>query len=254
MTTDNALTPAMRFKLVHLPAPGTAPADRHEEGQFVHAISGVIEVGMEGRFVLAPPQYGVWIPPGVEHVSSNRHKASYVTLYVAGPLCTALPRRACTMAINPLIRALLDQLRRAGIEVAGTPQEQRLFQVLLDQLSATPGHDSYLPSSQDPQLAQVLNALQACPWDGRTLAEWAASVHTTERTLARRCQRELDMSFNEWRQRLKVLRGIALLEAGRAVKEVALELGYSAPSAFIAMFLRQMGMTPQAYLRQKSAG
>nr|WP_316639429.1 helix-turn-helix transcriptional regulator [uncultured Roseateles sp.] len=242
----------MRFKVVHLTAGSADPADRHEAGQFVHAISGVIEVGMDGRFFLAPPQYGVWIPPGMEHVASNCHEASYVTLYVDEALCTALPRRACTMAVNPLIRALLDLLRRGGIASARTPQEQRLFQVLLDQLATAPSHDSYLPLSQDPLLARVLDALQASPWDARTLAEWAALVHTTERTLARRCQRDLDMSFNEWRQRLKVLRGIALLEGGRAVKDAALELGYSAPSAFIAMFQRQIGMTPQAYLRQKS--
>lgn len=243
----------MRFKVVHLQAGGADPPDRHDEGQFVHAISGVIEVGMDGRLFLAPPQYGVWIPPGMEHASSNRHEASYATLYVARPLCAELPRRACTMAVNPLILAVLDLLRRGGIEFARTPPEQRLFQVLLDQLSSTPSHDSYLPMSQDPLLGQVLHELQSCPWDPRTLADWAARVHTTERTLARRCQRDLDMSFNEWRQRLKVVRGIALLEAGRAVKDVALELGYSAPSAFIAMFQRQMGMTPQAYLRQKSA-
>ncbi|QPF74084.1 helix-turn-helix transcriptional regulator [Roseateles sp. DAIF2] len=243
--------PPLRFKLVHLRAGSADPPDRHEEGQFVHAIAGVLEVGMDQRFFLAPPQYGVWIPPGMEHVSSNRHEASYVTLYVARSLCEALPRRACTMAVNPLILALLDTLRRQAIELPRNPQEQRLFQVLLDQLSATPSHDSYLPMSQDPLLSQVLNALQARPWDARSLADWAALVHTTERTLARRCQRDLDMSFNEWRQRLKVVRGIALLERGRAVKEVALELGYSAPSAFIAMFQRQIGMTPQAYLRKK---
>jgi len=243
----------MRFKVVHLKAGSADPADRHDAGQFVHAISGVLEVGMDGRFFLAPPQYGVWIPPGMEHVASNRHEASYVTLYVAEPLCAALPRRACTMAVNPLILAVLDLLRRGGVEVPGRPQEHRLFQVLLDQLATTPSHDSYLPTSQDPLLGRVLNALQSSPRDGRTLADWAALVHTTERTLARRFQRDLDMSFNEWRQRLKVLRGIAMLEDGRAVKDVALELGYSAPSAFIAMFQRQIGMTPQAYLQQKSA-
>ena len=131
------------------------------------------------------------------------------------------------------------------------PAEQRLFEVLRDELAIAPGHDSYLPMSDDPQLGRVLEALHAKPWDGRSLAEWAATVHSTERTLARRCERDLQMPFSEWRQRLKVIRGIALLEAGRAVKDVAIELGYGSPSAFIAMFCKQIGMTPQAYIRQK---
>lgn len=239
------------FKVVHLAPGGTAPRDSHEEGQFVHAISGVIEVGMSGRVFLAPPQYGVWIPPRVEHLSSNRHAASYATVYLAEALCDVLPKRACTMVISPLTQAVLDSLRSRSIEVPRNPAEQRLFEVLRDELAIAPGHDSYLPMSDDPQLGRVLEALHAKPWDGRSLAEWAATVHSTERTLARRCERDLQMPFSEWRQRLKVIRGIALLEAGRAVKDVAIELGYGSPSAFIAMFCKQIGMTPQAYIRQK---
>ena len=96
------------FKVVHLEPGGTAPRDSHEEGQFVHAISGVIEVGMGGQVFLAPPQYGVWIPPRVEHLSSNRHAASYATVYLAEALCDVLPQRACTMVISPLTQAVLD--------------------------------------------------------------------------------------------------------------------------------------------------
>ena len=62
------------------------------------------------------------------------------------------------------------------------------------------------------------------------------------------------MPFSEWRQRLKVIRGIALLEAGRAVKDVAIELGYGSPSAFIAMFQRHAGCTPEQYRRSNIRG
>lgn len=238
------------FKVVRLQPGGAAPQESHASGQFVHAISGVIEVGMNGQIFLAPPQYGVWIPPGVAHVSHNRQAASYATLYVAPPLSDALPRTACTMVINPLIKAVLDVLRNKALQVPHTESEHRLFHVLLDQLVAAPSYDSYLPMSQDPLLGRVLAELLSSPADTRTLSEWAVKVHSTERTLARRCERDLHMPFNEWRQRLKVVHGIALLEAGHAVKDVALELGYSAPSAFIAMFQRQVGMTPQAYAAQ----
>jgi AraC-like DNA-binding protein len=246
-----AMASPMLFKVVQLRPGGADPADSHAAGQFVHALSGVIEVGMGGQVFLAPPQYGVWIPPHLEHVSSNRHEASYATVYLAEALCTALPRQPCTMVVSPLTRAVLDTLHNRGIDAPRCAPDQRLFEVLLDELRVAPSYDSYLPTSQDPLLGRVLEALQASPWDSRSLAEWAATVHTTERTLARRCARDLHMSFGEWRLRLKVLRGIALLEAGRAVKDVALELGYSAPSAFIAMFHQQLGITPQAYLKQR---
>jgi AraC-like DNA-binding protein len=75
----------------------------------------------------------------------------------------------------------------------------------------------------------------------------------TERTLARRCQRDLGMSFGEWRQRQRFLAALPLLEAGRPVQTVALELGYSTSSAFIAMFQRQCGTTPDQYRRQQGS-
>ena len=57
------------------------------------------------------------------------------------------------------------------------------------------------------------------------------------------------MSFGEWRQRLRFLAAIEALESSRSVQEVAFDLGYSTASAFIAMFQRQAGSTPEQYRR-----
>jgi len=47
------------------------------------------------------------------------------------------------------------------------------------------------------------------------------------------CRRDR-REFGEWRQRLPVVRARALLEAGRSLKSIALDLGYGSSSAFIA--------------------
>lgn len=57
------------------------------------------------------------------------------------------------------------------------------------------------------------------------------------------------MSFGEWRQRLRFLAAIEALDSARSVQEVAFDLGYSTASAFIAMFQRQAGCTPEQYRR-----
>ncbi|AKH65587.1 hypothetical protein VY86_21740 [Photorhabdus thracensis] len=54
------------------------------------------------------------------------------------------------------------------------------------------------------------------------------------------------MPLNEWRQRLKIVRAMQLLEQGEKVESVAFEMGYSSASAFIAMFHRLTGRTPGA--------
>lgn len=85
-------------------------------------------------------------------------------------------------------------------------------------------------------------------------AELAQSVHSTERTLLRRCQRDLGMSLAEWRQSLRVVRAMPRLEAGDTIENIAHDLGYSTASAFIAMFRRLMGVTPDDYRRAAPAG
>lgn len=102
-------------------------------------------------------------------------------------------------------------------------------------------------------MSQILDALSAEPGDNRPLADWAARIHVSERTLARQFLRELGMSFGEWRLRLRFLRAIEALEAGTPIQSIAFDLGYSSASAFIAMFQRQAHCTPQQYRRQARA-
>ena len=123
----------------------------------------------------------------------------------------------------------------------------RMCRVLLDQISLAPRQNTYLPTSENKLLAPVLSALEKNPADNTSLAQWAKQVYTTERTLSRRCQQELGMSFAQWRQRLRFLHSVSLLEQGKTVQEVALDLGYSSSSAFIAMFQQVSGTTPQRF-------
>ncbi|MNN97932.1 DNA-binding transcriptional regulator AraC [compost metagenome] len=55
------------------------------------------------------------------------------------------------------------------------------------------------------------------------------------------------MTLTRWRQRLRVLLALPRLLAGESVTTVALSLGYDTPSAFIAVFKREMGVTPARY-------
>lgn len=89
------------------------------------------------------------------------------------------------------------------------------------------------------------------PADGRSLAEWAKAVNATERTLLRRCQRDLGMSLAQWKQRLKVTTSLERLKAGTSVEAVAFDLGYSSSSAFISMFRKLTGETPDEYRKKR---
>ncbi len=235
------------FRAAWVPADTAYPQHQHNWGEFVYSFSGVMEVKMADRHYTAPPPYGIWLPPQVEHIGLNHPETCHCSLYVSAALCEHLPGDPCVLIASPLLRALLDHLRQWPANAPATPAHERLLQVVVDQLAQAPRAGSYLPTSDDPLLAPVLQALEAVPGDNRSLADWAQAVHTTERTLVRRCQRDLGMGFVEWRQRLRIVKALPRLEAGDKIEAIAFDLGYASVSAFIAMFRRLMGVTPDAF-------
>ena len=209
-----------------------------------YAVSGVMEARVEGRRFLCPPHYATWIPANALHACHNRENVRFVSIYIDRDLCVGMPETACTLELSPLIKAILADFAIRGITVPETDADRRLAFVLIDQLLNAPRRESFLPVSGDDLLQPLIDALQADPSDRRSLSEWARSLQTTEKTLSRRFSGHLGISFNEWRQRLKLIASLSLIEDGRSVQSVAKILGYNSSSAFITMFRRQTGTSP----------
>jgi AraC-like DNA-binding protein len=220
------------------------PAKRQTWGELNYALAGVVDFDIQGVRYLSPPHYAIWIPPDVLHEAWNQYDVRYVTVYVERSLCAGLPPAPATLGLSPLLKAILADFAARDITLPKSEEDLRLAHVLVDQIRLAPRSESYLPLSDDVLLAPVLKALQADPGDRHSLAEWARRMGTTERTLSRRCHDDLGISFNEWRQRLKLVAALALIEAGEPVQRIAAQLGYSNASAFIAMFRRLTGTSP----------
>ena len=227
-----------------------ADAHSHRLGHLNYTPHGTISMDTaQARFV-SPPQYGIWIPPGVEHNCYLQRAAVYRAFYVQPELCDSLPQHTCLLQISPVVKAILADFNQRGVEIPATPEDLRMAEVLLDQMRGCEVQGSYLPDAQSPALQQILDALQQEPGHRASVADWAERVHMTERTLARHCQQELGMSLGEWRQRMRYLRAVDALEHGQSVQAIALDLGFSAPSAFIAMFQREAGVSPDQFRRE----
>ncbi|WP_432241425.1 AraC family transcriptional regulator [Herbaspirillum robiniae] len=213
-------------------------------GKVGFALTGVMEVTVEDRRFLSPPHYATWIPPNMLHRCHNRHSVKFVSIYLEPSLCGQMPAEACTLELTPLIRAILTDFLTRNIVEPQSEEDIRLALVLIDQLNKAKRRPSYLPMSDDPLVGPITDALVTNPSDRRSLAEWAENLGTTERTVSRRFQSTFGMSFNEWRQRLRLVAALSQIEKGKAVQEISTQLGYSTPSAFIAMFRKLTGSSP----------
>jgi AraC-like DNA-binding protein/mannose-6-phosphate isomerase-like protein (cupin superfamily) len=232
------------------PAGAHVPLHRHRKSQLVYARSGVMTVGTADGSWVVPPQRAVWVPGGTDHRIRMAGAVRMRTLYLDRGAARGMPAHCCVVAVSPLLRELI--LRAMELEPLYPERgaEQRLVDVLLDEIGSTPIAPLHLPLPSEPRLRVVVDGLLADPTDARSLAAWARTAGASARTLARLFEREAGMSFGAWRRQARLLRSLELLGSGESVTSVALALGYAGPSAFISMFRRNLGTTPARYFEE----
>ena len=106
-----------------------------------------------------------------------------------------------------------------------------------------------VPEPSSPALQRLCRALRAQPDEVRPLAQWAHELAMDVRTLQRRFVRETGLTVGQWRRQCRLLLACEHLARGESVLEVALALGYASPSAFSAMFKRELGVAPSLFYR-----
>ena len=238
------------YKQGEMPEQTHYPVHSHEWGEFVYSFSGVIEITIQDKRYLVLPNYGIWVPPNMEHGYRSNKRAQLCFVYVAGDFCVEFCMLPCSVQMSSLMRNMLAHLKDSS-GFRSSDEQDRFLHVFMDQLRSAPCIDSYLPVSTDPQLAELLLELEENPGDSRSVKELAHTKGMTDRTLARKCKKELSISLLEWRQRLRAIKALMMLEDGVSVEQIALDFGYSSSSAFIAMFKRVMGKTPAEFHPEK---
>lgn len=97
---------------------------------------------------------------------------------------------------------------------------------------------------RDPRALDVAVALVREPASKRTLGQWGREVGAGERTLARAFLAETGVSFGPWCTQLRLQAALPILAEGGSVASASERAGYDSPSAFVAAFRRETGMTP----------
>lgn len=225
----------------------------HRKGQLVVALHGGVSCQVPDALWMVPPNCGVWLPGGLAHSNRATANARLCFLFVE-PGLAALPERCCTLALSPMLREMILHLAEQPSDYAPDSRTGRLARVLLEELVDMPVERLYLPTSREPRIRRLGQALTQDPGDRSTQAEWARRLATSERTLARLILRETGLSFGRWRQQLQLLVALRELAAGASVQQVSGDLGYASASAFISMFRKALGKSPARYFAELGRG
>lgn len=236
-----------------LPNRAISKSHSHAWGQLSYAIQGVIEVSAPAAHYVAPPTFAVWIPAGTFHGVRCSGDTTLRSLYV-DPAALPLPPSDCrVLEVTPLLRELINEFSKAPVEYDENGPTGRLVKVLLDQLVCAPEVALMLPWPADKRLRGICEEMQADLECRMNLAECAQLLGLSERTISRLFLQQTGLTFRLWRQRLRLLSALPLLEQGDRVTDVAIACGYDSMSSFIAAFRDQIGITPGEYLSRRRA-
>ena len=227
--------------------PGTRfDTHTHENHQLVWARSGVLTVVVGSGTWVLPPTRALWIPATVPHETSSSGRATMRTLYLRPELCPITWLRPQPVAAGPLLAELIGHLAEATLDA---PRRARAEAVLFDLLRPVAQSTIEAPLPVDERARDVAAALIDNPADPRNLDEWGRLVGASGRTLARAFAADTGISFARWRTSVRLRAALPHMAAGESVAKISRQVGYGAPSAFVAAFRRETGLTPGEYFR-----
>ncbi|NML97620.1 helix-turn-helix transcriptional regulator [Paraburkholderia sp. RP-4-7] len=220
----------------------------YRRARLIYVSVGVLTVRTEsGRWVV-PPGHALWLTANTLHCLTAGEPVRLYSLY-ADADAAPLPTQSGALVLNPLAAALLSAAADLPHDQPFDEPAERLLQVLLDRLSGLPAAPLALNWPRDPRIQRIAELLNANPAEPAVLDDLATAAGVTARTAARLFVKETGQTFGQWRQQLRLLVALERLGAGASVTQVALEVGYSDVSSFIAVFRDAFGDTPARYFR-----
>ncbi|WPG39843.1 helix-turn-helix transcriptional regulator [Variovorax sp. EBFNA2] len=245
----------LRAKEHFLSADTLVELHEHPWPQLTFSTRGVIRLSTQDGSYIVPPSRALWVPANMQHSITLIEDAELRTVYLHAWIAPTW-EKCEVLEISPLLRALMLALDTTpdGLPPADphAPQRERMIAPLLvDEVERATQIRIDVPLPSDKRLRQLCETLLRNPADRATLAERAAAIGASERTVARLFRDQLGMSWQQWRQQAVMAHALPLLARGMAVSQVASASGYATDSAFCAMFKAATGRSPTSFQHKK---
>jgi len=224
----------------------TLPPHSHPWAQLTYSPQGMLQVTAGGQVWFVPPQRAIWIPPGIPHEVTTLSTARLRVLHIDASHNPRPVTNCEVLEICPLIKELIARMEQLDPS-ATCERELRISAVLCDEIQAAPAIPVHLPMPSEKRLRAACDWLIAHPADADSLEVVARHAGASARTLNRLFEKELHMSFVQWRQQMRLSLAVPLVAQGLPLSRVAAELGYASQSAFSAMFRKALGVPPGVF-------
>lgn len=170
------------------------------------------------------------------------------TLYLRRRLVMRPEPNCAVLHVTPLLRELIVETVRVGRLRMRDRFECALRDLLVAQFQKATPMPTFVRLPREQRALAVAHAILRNPGLSKTMANLCAEVGVSVRTMERTFLRETGINFESWRKQVRLKKGVELLVSGASVKEVASQIGYSQPSAFVELFRQTFGTTPKAWI------
>ncbi|EEO27988.2 helix-turn-helix domain-containing protein [Oxalobacter paraformigenes] len=247
-----------RFSLLTFTTPAgiAQPGHAQNESWFVYLEKGFLAVEDErGYWTVLPGRIG-WMPPHFHYEIRAYGHVAGICASLTPLLCAGLPEIPSALAISSLVAPILERAvtwQPDGVGGVFQPlpaRQERLLQVLLDELRYSSQGQARLLLPKDKRLNYLAREILKNPGERRTVEEWAERMRISSRSISRHFSRETNMTFAQWRQNASLIVAMKRLAEGESVREAARSVGYENVSAFITSFKKAFGQTPAQFRQQ----
>jgi hypothetical protein len=124
--TFERLPSEIYFRHVGLQQPHEWEMHFHPWGQFNYVSHGVMYIEVAGKRFLSSRHCAVWVPPGFEHASYTSAAITYRSVYLSEQRSRRMPAEPCTLTVNAILKAILDEFARLCVRRPGSAQQERM--------------------------------------------------------------------------------------------------------------------------------
>ncbi len=232
------------------PAGFVDPEHSHHRAQLLYACAGVMTVFTGRASYAVPPQRALWLDAGLPHEVSCRSRVSLRTLYIDPKMQRGGQGPCRLVEVSAFLQALIIEV--VDFDTA-TPMDERqelIVRLLLREIWRMPHAPYQVRMPSDRRLIRACRLITENVANAADLDGAAAAACMSRRAFTRLFRHETGMSFAVWRQQVRLMEALSMIEDGRSITATAYEIGYASPSAFSAAFQRTFGVSPSKYRSQ----
>lgn len=218
--------------------------------QFIYTRTGTVYVEVNSKFYHVPPLHGVWIPKESEHVLWSSEQSEYVCININRTFdIVSNGEESKIVEISPIVDTYVDYfLLNDADQIKEIELKESAFMQFLAELNEV---DFTLPYPHSQELLHLCQQIQADSGAPHTPEQCANKLNISQSTFVRRFKKETGLTYQEWRQRLRLLQSIRRVKEKESILNIALDAGYSSASSYIYAFKKTFGVSPTKYIINK---